>query len=656
MKKLYTIDDFMIPFVSAIGYGYGETIAMLSGWPPLACLVACFALGILLEELITKIIFSAPVQKKAKNRVMVYAAVILFFVIAHYISAKWMGKSMIEYLMEEYMYVIGLPILGFIVNVLIRLYRVRKIREIYGDGSKGYVFDLDKEEIDELSGQNKTVRGDYADDLAIKTRTGIYVGEKQGEALFYLGIPYAKPPVGELRWKAPQPLPSSEAVFEADNPGASPIQVEHKGVILKHHRQSEDCLTLNIFASTKKTEQKKPVLVLFNHGDFTYGGSIDPLLHGSEFTDEHPDVILVSFDYRLGIFGFIDFSETPGGEAYPDAPNLGLLDQIAALEWIKENIAAFGGDPDRIAVMGFEAGASSVCLLAACDRAKGLFNKAFVFYGSPDSAYFTPEMSRAVAKELLKETQTTTMEELIQLKTEVLKDAAQRLWETLPAPTCDGKLIPADVFHAYKEGVAAGIEFIVGIPKNERQIFRSIIGDRKYEMLVSICLEDIQNELDESGKKTLKDYIDRQSESATEFEAKAKLVELWHSLNSYRTAVNRSEGGSKVHLMYWDEKPLIEKLGSGSVNVMAALLGNNDASQLYGDVMNADISEILQSFLYKFIRGEELKLYHNEIGGVDELRWKAFPKALIVSDDKITCDKIEDELTDIKDILKFILK
>lgn len=94
--------------------------------------------------------------------------------------------------------------------------------------------------------------------------------------MFYLGIPYAKPPVGELRWKAPQPLPSSDAVFEAENPGASPIQVEHKGAILKHHRQSEDCLSLNIFTAAKKTEQKKPVLVMFSHGDFTYGGSVDP--------------------------------------------------------------------------------------------------------------------------------------------------------------------------------------------------------------------------------------------------------------------------------------------------------------------------------------------------------------------------------------------
>ena len=90
-----------------------------------------------------------------------------------------------------------------------------------------------------------------------------------------------------------------------------------------------------------------PVIVLFYHGDFAYGGSADPLMDGSNLIRSCPDVVGVSFNFRLGLFGFIDFSEIPGGEAYPDALNLGLLDQIAALRWIRENIAAFGGDAMR---------------------------------------------------------------------------------------------------------------------------------------------------------------------------------------------------------------------------------------------------------------------------------------------------------------------
>ena len=653
MKKIYTIDDFMIPFVSAIGYGYGETIAMLSGWPEWLCVVSCFAVGLLLEEIITKIIFSGPVQKKAGNRVLAYAACILFFIAAHYISAKCMGKSMIDYLIEEFAYVVGLPILGFIINMIIRAYRIRKVRKVYGDGSKGFVFDVDKEDVAELSGQNKAVRGDYDAGLAVKTRTGIYVGEKQGNTMFYLGIPYAKPPVGELRWKAPEPLPSSDVVYEADNPGASPIQVEHKGTILKHHRQSEDCLSLNIFAAAEKAEQKKPVLVLFSHGDFTYGGSVDPLLYGDEFIEEHPDVILVSFNYRLGIFGFIDFSGIPGGEAYPDALNLGLLDQIAALQWIKENIAAFGGDPDRITVMGFESGASSICMLAASEKAKGLFRRAFVFYGSPETANNTPDASQALAKGLLAETHTKTMEELVQINAEELKDAAQRLWQDMPAPTLDGRLIPTDVYRAYQEGAASDIEFIIGIPNNERNIFRSVLGDRNYEALISVSMADVQKDLDASERKAVQEYIDKRSASSGRLEAAAEIVEKWYTLNSYRSAIKLNEGGNKVHLMYWDETPLIENLGSGSVNVAAVLLGNSEASQMYGHVMNADMSEILQTLLYKFINGDELKLYHNEITGIDALDWEVFPKALIVSDEEITCDTIEGGLKEIKALFGF---
>ena len=654
MRKLFTIDDFMIALMSSLGYGFGFTIPKLFGLPDVVCLLICLAFGFTVEELISKIVFKEAVQRRPMYLVLIYIAFFLIFVIANHVSFSWMGVSMLDYLLEEYIYVIGLPIIGFIVSLLIRRYRIRKIRELYGDGSNGYVFNIDKEDVAELNGQNKSVHGDYDDELAVKTRTGIYVGEKQGKIMFYLGIPYAKPPVGEMRWKAPQPLPSSDAVFAAENPGASPIQVEYNGAILKHHRQSEDCLSLNIFTAAKKAEHKKPVLVMFSHGDFTYGGSVDPLLYGDEFIEEHPDVIFVSFNYRLGIFGFIDFSEIPGGEAYPDALNLGLLDQIAALEWIKENIAAFGGDPDRITVMGFESGAASICLIAASDRAKGLFRKAFVFYGSPDTANNTPEPSRVIAKELLKETKTTTMEELIQLKEETLKDAAQRLWKNMPAPTCDGELIPADVYRAYRDGAASGIEFIIGIPSHERHIFRSVRGYQNYEELVSVCLADIQSTLDSSGKKAVQEYIEEQSASMSELEAKAEFVELWYSLNSYRSAVELSDGGNKVHLMYWDEKPLIENLGSGTVDVEAALLGNREALQMYGNVMNADVSKALQSLLQKFVCGNALQLYRNEIRGVDALDWQAFPKALIVTDGNILCDTIEDKLTEIKGLFEFM--
>ena len=607
MKKLFTIDDFMVAFISALGYGFGETIAKLSGWSELVCVAASFALGIVMEEIISRIVFSKAVQKNLTNRIITYVAIVLVFLAAHYVSMRWMGVSMLDYLKDEFMYVVGLPVLGFGVNLLIRRYRILKIRKLYGDGSKGYVFDLDKEDIEEINKQNEPVLGEYDADLAVKTRTGVYVGEEKQKTICFLGIPYAKPPVGELRWKAPEPLPASEAVFEAKNFGASAIQVEHSGSIIKYHRQSEDCLTLNIHVGEEKTETGKPVLVLFHHGDFTCGSSADPLLYGNDFVSAHPDIVFVSFNYRLGIFGFIDFSEVPGGETRPDTLNLGLLDQIAALKWIKENIASFGGDPDRITVLGFESGATSILLLAASGQAKGLFRKAFIFNGSPAFAYDTPDASRTLAKDLLKETKSSTMEELLQLETEVLKDAAQRLWQHMCAPTCDGKLTPVDVYRACRDGAVSGIEFIIGFSGNEMQTFRAFVGDQKYENFISAALTDMKNSVDVSAAGAVQEYIEAQTISSGEPEAKTKIVEQWLARCIYRSAVKLEEGGNQVRLMYWDEEPLIENLGSGTVDAAASLLGN----------------------------GEALQLYPNEIKGVDAFDWEAFPRMLVIANGKI---------------------
>ena len=656
MKKLFTIDDIMVAFIAALGYGFGATISKLSGWPTLACSLASLVLGVVFEAVISRIAFSKTVQKRPMNRILTYAIFFLIFLIAHVVSVVWMGVSMFNYLGEQIIYVVGLPILGFVVNLLIRGYRAWKIRKLYGDGSEGYVFDLKDKDIEETNKENQPIFGDYDTDLAVKTRTGIYVGEKYKKSVVYLGIPYAKPPVGALRWKAPEPLPASEGVFEAKYFGASAIQVEHKGSILKNHRQSEDCLTLNIGVGEQKTDEKKPVLVLFHQGDFTYGGSADPLLYGGTFVKNHPDIVFVSFNYRLGIFGFIDFAEVPGGEAYPDALNLGLLDQIAALKWIRENIAAFGGDPDRITVLGFGSGAASILLLAGSGQAKGLFGKAFLFNGSPVMAYDTPEASRALARDLLKETKTGTMEELSRLKTEDLKAVAQRLWRDMCAPTCDGKLIPADVYRACQEGAASGIEFIVGIPANETQIFRSFLGDQNYEELISAAIADMLNCLDDSTADAVQAYIGKEADAPAALKVKSKLIGQWNALCIYRAARKLADGGNRVHLMYWDEKPLIKNLGSGTVDAAATMLGNEEALQMYGSVMNRDLSEALQGFLQKFVNGKSLKLYSNEIKGFDAFEWKAFPRALIVSGGKFQRDIIEDRLTEIKGLLDFVVR
>ena len=349
------------------------------------------------------------------------------------------------------------------------------------------------------------------------------------------------------------------------------------------------------------------------------------------------------------------FPKSPGGEDYPDALNLGLLDQIAALNWIKENISAFGGDPDNITVMGFESGAISISLLAACERAKGLFQKAFIFFGSPDFSYLTPEAARAFAQKLLEETGAKSMDELQRLSSEQLKDLNQKIGLHRIAPTCDGKLIPANVFDAYKNGAADGIEFIVGIPSNEGHVLKSFMGEENFEEIMSENIEEtLSSYLDADTAAAVRKYIENRAKHTTALEAKGKFFEQWNTLSMYLSAMQLAAGGNKVHLMYWDVKPLIENLGSGTVDVILALFGDSKISQMYGNVIDSAISEILQHFLKKFISGEAMSLYNNEIKGVKDIDWKEFPCALIVSNKIFKCAPIEDRLYEIDGLWEFM--
>lgn len=156
--------------------------------------------------------------------------------------------------------------------------------------------------------------------------------------------------------------------------------------------------------------------------------------------------------------------------------------------------------------------------------------------------------------------------------------------------------------------------------------------------------------------KAVRDYIAEQAASMSELEAKAKTYEQFYTLSTYRCAQKLTEGGNKVRLLYWNVKPLIENLGSGTVDVAATFLGSREAVQLYGNVLNRDIAETLQKLFQKFERGDEMRLFNNEIKGIGAIDWKEFPRALIVSDKSFKCEPIADKLTEVKCLLDLLAK
>lgn len=210
------------------------------------------------------------------------------------------------------------------------------------------------------------------------------------------------------------------------------------------------------------------------------------------------------------------------------------------------------------------------------------------------------------------------------------------------------------MYEVCRSGAVSCGEFIFGIPSDERQIYKSYIGAKKYEDFILGVTAEIISYLDADTANAVNAYIREQTAMMPELEAKAKFFEQWTALCVYYGAKELAIGGSKVRLLFWNRKPLIKNLGAGTIDVAASFLGNLDASLMYGNVMNYDLSDMLQAFLKKFVRGDKMQLYKNEIKGVNAVDWSVFPQALIVSDKGIHCEPIEDKLTEIESLLDFV--
>jgi para-nitrobenzyl esterase len=205
----------------------------------------------------------------------------------------------------------------------------------------------------------------------VRTETGLVSGVPARDASItvYKGLPFGAPPVGDLRWRAPQPPAPWQGVRKADQFGNVCIQAQGNTT-----RGSEDCLFLNVWTGAASGAERRPVFVWFYGGGFTSGAGSDALFDGEGLAKK--GIVVVTMNYRLGVFGFLATHELSQESGHSASGNYGLLDDIAVLQWIKKNIAAFGGDPGNVTMAGQSAGAHSVLLLLSSPLAKGLFHRA----------------------------------------------------------------------------------------------------------------------------------------------------------------------------------------------------------------------------------------------------------------------------------------
>ncbi len=658
MKKLISIDGVFVAFASAIGYGFGYAVPELMGAGVLLSMLICFTVGSLPGIIAGKIVFSRFIQEKKSRRILSFVIIIAIFLIMFLVGLECFHYNLLTELPADLGPELVLPLIGFALSCAVKYYKKRKILKKYSNPDEGFVVnDSELDYISRLKGNNNEIIGDYDERLAVRTGNGIFVCPKTRNVRCYLGIPYAKPPVGELRWKAPQKLEKSEKVYEAFYFGHSEIQGFNERSVLQAHTQSEDCLYLNVWTGkSEKEDKKKPVIVYIHGGDFSYGGSADPIWNGEHFVEDNPDVVFVSFNYRLNIFGFVDFSSVQGSEEYADALNLGVLDMMAALEWVKENIAAFGGDPERVTVFGDSAGASTIGLLSTCERAGGLFKRAVVITGSPESVMPDNRLSQSIGETLAKEFNASSMQDLVSLSTEQLKEFVDRHSAEMSEPVCDGRLFPKNLYDAALEGKTGDIEFIFALSNDEVKTYDSIVGEEITQQWLQPYLNLIVNGGSAERKEMLESIIaEKEAETGDRKQAEKWLINYWYSLASMlKVADNLKKAGKKIRCFYWNTETLVDKLGSGTIQIVPTLLGNSKAAETLGSIVNENIKQILQALIMKFVNGEEeICLSNNEIKGVMEINWEEYPKVLSISDKKIEC--LEDFMGDEMPLINRIL-
>ncbi|MBS0580798.1 MAG: carboxylesterase family protein [Proteobacteria bacterium] len=306
----------------------------------------------------------------------------------------------------------------------------------------------------------------------VVTRAGAVAGTG-GEIETFKGIPFAAPPVGPLRWRAPQPPRAWKGVRDATRFGDDCMQRPY--VISTGQKASEDCLTLSVWTPGHAPGGHRPVMVFLYGGGFIGGSGAYPLYDGAKLAAR--GVVVVGLNYRVGIFGFLAHPGLTAESAHRSSGNYGLLDQIAGLEWVKDNIAAFGGDPGRVTVFGESAGAVSIAVLLTSPLAQGLFSQAILH--SPDLPYLptlaAAEKSGATVSADLAVLRRMTATELLAHNDDFFPQhpGGSLMAISFPSPILDGYVLPAQPRAQFAAGTVHAVPAIVGIAADEGRMFSS---------------------------------------------------------------------------------------------------------------------------------------------------------------------------------------
>lgn len=321
----------------------------------------------------------------------------------------------------------------------------------------------------------------------VKTDAGLVAGTQNGEIRVFKGIPFASPPVGDMRWMPPQPAAKWSGVLKAEKYGPMCMQVPRADRTGGLNEISEDCLSINLWTPAKSNNGKLPVMVWIYGGAFIQGSASFPFYDGAALARQ--GVVLVTFNYRVGEFGF--FAHPALSKQNPKGllANYGLMDQIAALKWVKQNISAFGGDPTNVTIFGESAGGSSVNYLMLSPEAKGLFHKAISESGGGMQAPrhiserrgnqpSQQEIGEAIAADLGADKAADPIAELRKIPAKDFMDklaAARRVRNESraiggSAPVIDGRIVTDEPGALFEQGRQHAVPYLVGANSYEASL------------------------------------------------------------------------------------------------------------------------------------------------------------------------------------------